>query len=102
MEPLRTVTVDMGRVKEFSVPVYPLEALIEGGLIWLLNVACLQPRGYSLRLHYDGGRCIGWSIFGDGGEPHHILADSVDQQRFDAVAALLRSADERWSRRSHT
>ena len=83
-----------------NVVVMPLADLIERGMIWLLNAACLHPRGYATRLHYDGDEVVGWSVVGDGTEPWSFDPnDAVVDDRFHQLAATLSEAAERWSRR---
>lgn len=46
-----------------------LRDLIDTGLLWFINTTCFHPQGFALSLVMDvEGRCVGWSMLGDGEE----------------------------------
>lgn len=64
------------------------------GLLWLINVSILHPRGYAMALGYDDtGKCSGWRIVGDGSEAWQMGCDdetkAMIDQRFAALNELL-------------
>lgn len=62
--------------------------LHEDGVLWLINKAAFQPRGYSL-CHFPGSSDF-WLI-GDGTEPWRF-SDEVDDEKFRAIEDLFARA----------
>ena len=58
------------------------------GLLWLINVALLHPRGFALAVDSETG---GLSLLGNGSEPWRFVAEIGDAE-FVAVERLLARA----------
>lgn len=68
----------------------PFEELRDSGLLWLINVSVLHPRGFALGLAYDeAGAVVGWELLGDGTEPW--MFDPQDPELAQKFAAAMRT-----------
>lgn len=72
--------------------VAPFDALVEEGLLWLINAEVFHPRGYAMALHYSNGRIDGWALLGDGTEPFTFDHD-LAKEKFEAVTRYFRERD---------
>jgi hypothetical protein len=69
--------------------IYPIEALRELGLLWLINRVLFHPRGYALALVLDDSeKVVGFQFLGDGRDPWDF-APTDDHQGFAATRAFL-------------
>ena len=65
---------------------HPFAEFRTAGLLWLANVAAFNPRGYTVRFHYDTHAfrtAVGWSIAGDGVVPFEtpVFAETIEMMR---------------------
>jgi hypothetical protein len=60
-------------------------ALVDSGLLWLINRSVFHPRGYALAVSEDG-----WDLLGDGTDPWHFeLPEGMEDELFQKVKELL-------------
>lgn len=83
-----------GKVVKEAAEAYGWEELQTTGLLWLINVSVLHPRGYAMAIGFDDdGACAGWRIIGDGSEPWQMGCDeettAMIDERFAAIRELL-------------
>lgn len=68
------------------------------GLLFLVNLAVLHPRGYALAMVVNAnGDPEGLSIVGDGSEPWSFGSDGLDET-VDGLVAAEQAREEQWSR----
>jgi len=65
---------------------HPFAEFRNAGLLWLANTAAFNPRGYTIRFHYDNHQfhnAVGWSIAGDGKVPFYtpVFDETVEMMR---------------------
>ena len=65
---------------------HPFSEFRRAGLLWLANTAAFNPRGYTVRFHYDthGFRnVVGWSMAGDGVVPFEtpVFEETIEMMR---------------------
>ncbi len=65
---------------------HPFAEFRRAGLLWLANTAAFNPRGYTIRFHYDSHgfrNVVGWSIAGDGVVPFEtpVFEETIEMMR---------------------
>ena len=72
---------------------YPISALLDTGVLWLINKSVFHPRGFALTLvkDQDTGDIKGWTLQGDGTEPWAFTTE-VDDEKFTMVETLFEYA----------
>jgi hypothetical protein len=51
---------------------WPIEVLLDNGLLWAINTYIAHPRGYAIIAHYDDDECrqfVGFSVHANDGMP---------------------------------
>ncbi len=89
---MKKVDRNIMRGDDYEREAIPFEHLKESGLVWLINRAVFHPRGFSFAVHMDReGKCMGWSVDGDGTEPwsYDRTLAKAEEERFRAVEAFF-------------
>ena len=63
------------------------QALIDSGLLWLINATVFHPRGVGMAVHPDGA---GWLLISAGADEPFVFPDTKEiHQKFRASQAFI-------------
>lgn len=84
---------------------FPIEALLDTGMIWLINRVVFHPRGFRLALHISGTgaenedhKVIGWGLEPELSGETAWFAPEDDIRLFKTAEATLAAARKAWGR----
>ena len=73
---------------------FPLNELINKGILWYINRVAFHPRGYALSLTKDNDSILGWNIIGDG-TSIFAMSEEQDDNRFVDFENFLKEITKR-------